>query len=222
MTSTIPSVAENRGSASFAMDAVKNLAPLTEPDLSSDSGEESAFENLVTSLSNAGGLGKQRIADEILHRLRSCEDVATRAAWVAYLILTSKRPGRVDDCVGLFSRLGPNIVEEMIMVAARAHPISRGSGSSWVDDYWFALVRSLGFLSRQNDRKDSSHYCSLAVCYSTHRIPALREAAVAVLADIGDEKAMARLKCMSQNDGSPLVRRLAQEMIEEAEESIPK
>jgi len=180
----------------------------------SDRQDTLPFDYLVSSMLTAGGRRKQRIADEVLDRIRGREDAATLAAWTAYMILGSPKPGRVDDCVGLFSRLGPNVVRDAMLDAFVHRPPGPAVEATWAEDYWFSLVRSLGLISRQGTPETFRSEIEVA---ARSPVAAIREAAVHALADIADEKALDCLRDIATNDPSHLVRELAQEAIEEAQ-----
>ena len=183
---------------------------------STENCESTAVQDLVSTLLVSKGNRKQEIADEILQRIRISEDSAIQTAWTLYLILRSTKPGRVDDAIGLLSRLGPSIFVDAIMDAFMRRPPFSGDRTNpddyrLSDDYWYVLIRSLGPMIQQGE---SSLWTLLDIAIR-YPNPAIREAAVETLGEIDDERVVAKLEIVARDDTSVAVRRLAQEIIEE-------
>ncbi|MFO7903224.1 MAG: HEAT repeat domain-containing protein [Planctomycetota bacterium] len=169
------------------------------------------FDDLVKRMLSAWGREKQRIANEVINRIASSEDKSSQAAWAGYLILQNGSANCIYDFVGILSRLGPSVIRDCVVQALQAN----GGTQYTTDDYWFALVRALGYLCRQGH---TDEFLPLIMMMSRNpKSISIREAAVYALADIGDESANIRLKQMAEKDLSPIIREVAQESLEEVE-----
>lgn len=203
-------------SASIGTQTTRYTIPKQAAVQTTDSEGAFAFEYLIRDMLNAGGRRKQNLATEIIDKLRSRRDVTNAVAWAAFRILKSRKPGRIDDCVGLLTQLGPDIVLNTIRdISLRLRPSLTGF-EVWPDDFWYALVRSLGFIARQTKPEVVWPYIEHAT-----RCPAavVREASVLSLADIDTPDAIDCLSRLAKGDPAPEVRELAQEMLDDAEEA---
>ena len=191
----------------------------TMPDSSTFGWSEAfAFEDLVQRMLASGGPAKQKAADEMINRIMIDEDRstrATRAAWASYLILQSAKPGRLADCVGILARLGPNVVRECILDAIVSRPSALDKQHAIAEDYWFAVVRSLGYLCKQGHTGTFRTTIEMA---SSFPVDSIREASVFALLDIGDKIAMERLSEIATSDPSRAVRETARECLEDADD----
>lgn len=199
-------------SSTFDVDVVdewETYRPVEASD-TSESSRAFAFEDLVQRMLTSGGREKQRLADEVLERIKLDDNSrSTRAAWACYLVLQSSKPGRLGDCIGILSRLGPTTLRECLLDAIENRPPTSD------DDYWFALVRTLGHLCQQGHKE--IFWPVIEVASRLHFVT-LREAAVYALADIGDEAARQRLQEISDNDTSLAIRDLAADCLEDVDD----
>jgi hypothetical protein len=182
------------------------------PSETSESSESFAFEDLVDRMLSSGGVFKQDIADEIVNRIQFDGRSHVRAAWACYLILQSAKPGRLDDCIGIMTRLGPGTVQECIRDAF-VHQFRPDGPSGRTKDYWYVLIRTLGYLCRQGYTEAFRTIIELA---SQFPEPAIREAAVYSLTDIGDQDAIERLVEIAKSDSSSTIREVAADCLEDA------
>ncbi len=216
MTTTFSSRREFSKSASVDIDDTESSRLVQESqENTTESPEPFILEDLVTDMLRACGRRKQRIANTVLDRIRSEEDAAKSAAWAAYMILASSTPGRIDDCVGLLSRLGPNVVANALRDAFVQRPPQGANKTSYIEDYGFVLTRTLGLLSKQMGPETFRSEIQDAARSS---FAGVREAAVYAMADIGDAQAIRHLRNTAADDPSPIIRSLACEMLEEVEQ----
>jgi len=184
-------------------------------DTSDTETKEASLHQMIRELLESGGQRKQDIADDLVGKIVCSGDTApTWATWTAFSILRSTKPGRVDDCLGIFSRLSPTVIRDAIQDAwMRYRPDPENV--DWVEDYWYVLIRSLGGIVKDWPSEQFTAIIDLA---SQVPLLGLREAAVLALGDIGDDDAVDGLRRIAAADRSPMIRQLAEEMLEEIAE----
>lgn len=183
-------------------------------DLDADS--RPALEDLIDNMLSAAADAKQELASELVDRITIEDDKAARAAWAAYLILRSPKPGRLRDCVAILSRLGRHIVLGCILDASIHRPPTPDADPR-TKDYWFALVRALGFLYRQ---QPDQLLMSMALDFSRDRCEAIREAALDSLADMAGPEAETRIREIAENDSSPILRETASDIFDDLADGV--
>jgi hypothetical protein len=193
----------------YEFDEIEEVQELQEPD-SSSSPEPFLLETLVGQLLSAYGQHKQRLADELIDRLSCDASAATKAAWVACMILSSSKPGRVDDCLGILSRLNLGVVQEAVNDAISYRPPLPSKMNRWTKDYWYSLVKSL----IDHPESSGANRDAVIAIASVYPLDAIREAAVQAMVESPSGLYRERLAIIAKSDQSLGVRRLAAEGIE--------
>ena len=212
MTMLVATYSHNRSvliSASLG-DSLGQEVDIQEPDCTK-SPEPFVLETMVDNLLSSHGQKKQSFATQILDRISHDDYAAENAAWAAFMILKSRKPGRVDDCLGLFSRLNSTTIRDAVNDAISGWPPGPEGMQQWAKDYWYVLVR---IILRDSMPVESPQREVMIDIASHFPVDAIREAAVEALADSDVPEHRALLKEIADNDESPPIRRLAAELIE--------
>ena len=191
-----------------------------EDNTNTKSSGEVSLQQVISELLESGGRRKQDVADCVIAKIsRSDESAPNWATWTAYRILHSPKPGRVDDCLGIFTRLSPTIVRDTLQDAFRRHPPQETGQHNWTEDYWYVLIRSLGRIVGDWPSEQLRDIIELA---SHFPMVSIRESAILALGDIGDPAAVERLRMIAVEDSHPLLRDLAEEMLEDIAEQTSR
>jgi hypothetical protein len=175
----------------------------------------------VKDLARSKSSHRQAAFDSLLRRVLEADTVgeselpSSKAAWALYQILETTRSERVDDglalmrCVANFNELA--FLEVLKESLIRRPPLPNATRIQ--SDYWYVLVRSLGWLANESDHF-RQQYRSLVIGLSTHPSdPGFREAAVEALTEFKDEASLQRLREMASTDSDDAVRKSASEAL---------
>ena len=116
-------------------------------------------------------------------------------------LVSSARPGRLDDAVDILSHCGeflPALIFEVL---------SQPQATGIDEDYWYVLIRGVG--------KSGLSSAAMFVDMLWSSSP---EAAVEALGDIGSEQSLKRLRAVAAHGPSPFIRQLAAGIIDECSE----
>jgi hypothetical protein len=187
----------------FAPEPVEHRALYTFRDLEDHTEPPAAlqFEHDVERFQRAVGRQRDAARSAIVKKLLAADDPDEHIQTAVRTLVSSARPGRLDDAVDILSecrRLLPQFVCEVL---------SQPQTTEIDEDYWYALIRGMG--------KSTLPSARMFVELLWSKSP---EAAVEALGDIGDDESLNRLRAVAAGDRSDFVCQLAAEILEECSE----
>ncbi len=153
----------------------------------------------LAELGHAVGPRKQRTRARAAEIMARAGDSAEIIDFGLRSLIENRRSGRLDDAIDLLTEVEPSAVEKFTSWSADAF-----SPNGANDDYWYVLIRVAGRLGLSK----------LACRFLDSPFPAIQEATVEALADIGDSQSLDALKRIAQdNRRSKFIRDLAKQLV---------
>jgi uncharacterized phage-associated protein len=149
-----------------------------------------------------GAFGRRReaIRANVVRLIGASKCPARYTDFATKLILSKQMPGRIDEAIELLASSGRDKVQSLFSEAALLMPPNEDNG-----DYWYALIRSMGFLGLSSDLTK----------FVTSPYVRIREATAEALSDLGDEYSLSLLKALSETDQSTFIQRIATELLQD-------
>jgi hypothetical protein len=156
------------------------------------------FAREVASFQRSVGTQRDAARGTIVRRILTADDPDEYVGTVLQTLLSSRRPGRLDDAIDILSATGP------VVATFICEMLSQPQVTEVDEDYWYVLIRALG--------RSQIPAARMFIDLLWQKSP---EAAVEALGDLGNAESIARLRTIAGSDGSDRIRQLAADIIEE-------
>ncbi len=167
-------------------------------DLPTESPPAMRFAREVASFQRSVGTQRDAARGTIVRRILTADDPDEYVGTVLQTLLSSRRPGRLDDAIDILSATGP------VVATFICEMLSQPQVTEVDEDYWYVLIRALG--------RSQIPAARMFIDLLWQKSP---EAAVEALGDLGNAESIARLRTIAGSDGSDRIRQLAADIIEE-------
>ncbi len=146
-------------------------------------------------------MGDQRDAarSAIIQKILNADNPDEYIQTTVQTLISSARPGRLDDAVDILSECGPRLEQFVNEVLLQSMQIDDAD-----EDFWYVLIRGIGKSTLPSARM-----------FVRMLWPNSPDAAVEALGDIGGDESLKRLREVAAGDSPEFVRNLAAEIIEE-------
>lgn len=173
--------------------------------------EESQLENQARQLTASQGRRRQQIRENIVLFINSNSEPAATAAQMGRRLLTIS-PNNTYDVTRLMCTLGFEITRRCFLEVAEASD----DDPNIPDDYLFAVTRALGpsYCGHGSD----SAWSLVEIALSNPNSASMREAAVFVLQEIGDDVSKDHIQRIADSDEVMILRRIAREALREIQD----
>jgi hypothetical protein len=171
----------------------------------------SDFDELVIRFRRRGGHQRDALRGEIIRQVERAKQPANQLHWTLYLLLSERRPGRLDDCVDILAAIDSTIFVDMLLSFLRRWIANDCPASD--DDILYVVIRGIG---RQVPKCEINLMSALTTLEPISDLVA-REAIVEAYGDIATPDAIDRLKHIAESDNDPWIQSIAREEIEDCE-----
>jgi hypothetical protein len=162
--------------------------------------DELSFAAMVRAYIRAGAQRREVLRDDLVSQLACGENQGALLDWLIVGCLREPVEGRVD---GIIDVVAPAMARGLDL---KSYLIERNGSMNLPADAQYALVCAAG--------KQINAWSRVFVFNAANSAsPALREGAVAALANFADPTSVAALRRMAESDASSVVRRIAQEAL---------
>jgi hypothetical protein len=156
------------------------------------------FRNDVAQFHRMVGRERDAARAEIVRKIRTADDPDEFILTTIFTLISSTRPGRLDDAIDVLSECGRRLSQFVVSI------LTQPQAKAIDEDFWYVLIRAVGRSGIPSAR--------MFVELLWRESP---EAAVEALGDIGDEDAIRRLRAVAGDASLGSVRQLAADIIDE-------
>lgn len=179
--------------------------------------ELAAFRARVRKLIASSRSERRQAVSSVVSGLNSAARPEFCIAEFLSIITAASTPDRLDMGVDVLSQLGPLIISfsrNYLMNDIQQWGLFSDRAYEPNDDYWYILLRSVA----RCDSDEKSRLLVIAMCQGAHS-RGVMEGVIEALGDLATAGAAALLRDIRENNADALVREMAEEALEDFEES---